>query len=161
MPAALALVTTGPSVTTRSSSPACTMRARESASSCRASHSAADIWLLRSAVATVCAIFCFVRQTGQSQATGSSFAIRGIGTGSDNPGFEAAVGIFIDGAYQALWWVPAGTIPTINDGLSRLWYLDRFGPSPHAFTFKARFPVPGETVPPVDMQPDPWCVGRA
>jgi hypothetical protein len=66
-----------------------------------------------------------------------------------------------DGAYQALWWVPAGTVPTINDGLSRLWYLDRYGPSPHAFTFKARFPQPGEATAPIDMQPDPWCVGRA
>jgi len=66
-----------------------------------------------------------------------------------------------EGAYQALWWVPAGTIPTVNDGLSRLWYLDRFGPSAHAFTFKTRYPVPGVGEPPVDMQPDPWCVGRA
>ena len=66
-----------------------------------------------------------------------------------------------EGAYQALWWVPAGTIPTVNDGLSRLWYLDRFGPSAHAFTFKTRYPVPGLVEPPVDMQPDPWCVGRA
>ncbi len=66
-----------------------------------------------------------------------------------------------DGAYQALWWLPAGTIPTVNDGLSRLWYLDRFGPSPHAFTFKSRFPAPGLGDAPIDMQPDPWCVGRA
>ncbi len=66
-----------------------------------------------------------------------------------------------EGAYHALWWVPARTIPTINDGLSRLWYLDRFGPSPHAFTFKARFPTADEGHPPVDMHPDTWCVGRA
>lgn len=66
-----------------------------------------------------------------------------------------------DGAYHALWWVPAGAVPTVNDGLSRLWHLDRFGPSPHAFTFKARFPAPGFAEPPVDMQPDPWCVGWA
>ena len=66
-----------------------------------------------------------------------------------------------EGAFQALWWIPAGTTPTINDGLSRLWYLDRYGPSPHAFTFKARFPRPGHGAAPVDMQPDPWCVGRA
>ena len=66
-----------------------------------------------------------------------------------------------DGAYLALWWIPAGTIPTINDGLSRLWHLDRFGPTPHAFTFKLRFPPPGVADAPVDMQPDPWCVGRA
>lgn len=66
-----------------------------------------------------------------------------------------------EGAYHALWWVPVGTIPTVNDGLSRLWYLDRFGPSAHAFTFKARFPNADEVHPPVDMLPDPWCVGRA
>jgi hypothetical protein len=66
-----------------------------------------------------------------------------------------------EGAYQALWWVPAGTLPTIDDGLSRLWRLDRFGPSPYAFTFKTRYAAPGLDVPPLDMQPDPWCVGRA
>ena len=66
-----------------------------------------------------------------------------------------------DGAYQALWWVPAGALPTVNDGLSRLWLLDRFGPSAQAFTFKARFPAPGEAGPIVDHQPDPWCVGTA
>jgi hypothetical protein len=66
-----------------------------------------------------------------------------------------------DGAFQALWWIPAGTEPAINDGLSRLWLLDRFGPSPQAFTFKARFPAPGLPGPPVDLQPDPWCLGNA
>jgi hypothetical protein len=66
-----------------------------------------------------------------------------------------------DGAYMALWWVEAGIVPTINDGLSRLWHLDRFGPTPHAFTFRARFPAPDRAGPPEDMQPDPWCVGWA
>ena len=66
-----------------------------------------------------------------------------------------------EGAYMALWWIPAGTIPTINEGLSRLWHLDRFGPTPHAFTFKMRFPPPGVGVAPIDMKPDPWCVGTA
>ena len=64
-----------------------------------------------------------------------------------------------DGAYQALWWVPAGTVPTINDGLSRLWHLDRFGPTAQAFTLKQRFPSPGAAGEPDDMQPD--CVGWA
>ena len=62
-----------------------------------------------------------------------------------------------DGAYQALWWVPSGTVPTINDGLSRLWHIDRFGPTSHAFTFKKRFPAPNNAGEPDDMQPD--CVG--
>ena len=66
-----------------------------------------------------------------------------------------------DGAYQALWWIPAGTVPSISDGLARLWQLDRFGPSSHAFNFKARFPAPDQIGQPIDMRPDPWCMGRA
>lgn len=66
-----------------------------------------------------------------------------------------------DGAFQAMWWIPAGEIPTVSDAFSRLWMLDRYGPTPHAFTFKARFPAPGLDGAPVDHQPDPWCVGNA
>ena len=66
-----------------------------------------------------------------------------------------------DGAYQALWWVPAGTVPTVDDALARLWLIDRYGPSPRAFTFKSRFPAPGLAGPTIDMQPDPWCMGMA
>jgi len=39
--------------------------------------------------------------TAQSAATGVTARVRGIGTGSDNPGFESAVGIFVDGVYRA------------------------------------------------------------
>lgn len=66
-----------------------------------------------------------------------------------------------DTAYQALWWIEAGSIPSVDEGLSRLWRLDRFGPTEHAFTFKARFPAPGLDGLPIDMRPDPWCEGRA
>ncbi len=66
-----------------------------------------------------------------------------------------------EGAYQALWWVPADHVPSIDEGLSRLWRLDRYGPTPQAFTFKSQFPTPDAHGSPVDMQPDPWCVGRA
>ena len=66
-----------------------------------------------------------------------------------------------DGEYQALWWVAAGHIPTVSEGISRLWLLDRFGPCPQAFTFKARFTAPDQAGPRVDHQPDPWCVGNA
>lgn len=48
-------------------------------------------------------------------------------------------------AYQVLWWVPAGAEPTVADGLAKLWHLDRFGPTPLAFTFKQRFAPPGDT----------------
>ncbi len=66
-----------------------------------------------------------------------------------------------EGAFQALWWVPAGHRPEIEEGLAKLWLLDRFGPSRNAFTFKARFPAPGLAGGPIDMRPDPWCAGRA
>jgi len=66
-----------------------------------------------------------------------------------------------EGSYQALWWIEVGTTPTINDALSRLWHLDRFGPTGHAFSFKKRFPPPGASDDPVDMKPEPYCVGWA
>jgi hypothetical protein len=66
-----------------------------------------------------------------------------------------------EGAYQALWWVPVGHIPDIDEGLSRLWRLDRYGPTREAFTFKVRHPAPGLEGVPTDMRPDPWCVARA
>ncbi len=66
-----------------------------------------------------------------------------------------------DGVYQALWWVRAGHRPTVEEGISKLWLIERFGPSPQAFTFKARFPEPGVEGQPFDHKPDPWCVGTA
>jgi hypothetical protein len=36
--------------------------------------------------------------------------------------------------------VPAGLIPTIEDGIARLEHLRANGPSPHAFTFREPFP---------------------
>jgi hypothetical protein len=49
----------------------------------------------------------------------------------------------IDGPIQALWWVPAGHIPTVVEAWERLRILKERGPSPHAFTFRAPFPAPG------------------
>ena len=51
-----------------------------------------------------------------------------------------------DGPYQVLWWIPAGTLPTIEDGKERLAMLPEHGPMPEAFTFKQRFPPPGDAV---------------
>lgn len=62
-------------------------------------------------------------------------------------------------AYQALWWVPAGTAPSVGDGLAKLWHLDRFGPTPFAFTFKQRFPAPGGAETGESLRPDGLCVG--
>lgn len=66
-----------------------------------------------------------------------------------------------DGAFQCLWWVPAGHRPSIDEVLAKLWLLDRYGPCPQAFTFKTRHPAPDATGPVTDMKPDPWCVGWA
>jgi hypothetical protein len=43
-------------------------------------------------------------------------------------------------AYQVLWWIPAGTIPTPAEGLARLEELRANGPSPRAFTFRDPHP---------------------
>jgi hypothetical protein len=42
----------------------------------------------------------------------------------------------------ALWWVPAGHIPTVEEGKERIELLTRLGPTPEAFTFKNSFPPP-------------------
>ena len=66
-----------------------------------------------------------------------------------------------EGHYQALWWIPVGHRPTIHEGLARLWMLEHYGSTGDAFTSKSRFPAPDQRGAPVDMKPDPWCVGRA
>ena len=39
-------------------------------------------------------------------------------------------------AYVALWWVPAGHVPGVDEAKQRLAHLDEHGPSQFAFTFK-------------------------
>ena len=46
--------------------------------------------------------------------------------------------------YMALWWVPAGTIPTVAEARDRLELLASHGPTAGAFTFRAPFPVPAD-----------------
>jgi hypothetical protein len=45
---------------------------------------------------------------------------------------------------MALWWIPAGTFPVVQDGKERLAHLTAHGPSPKAFTFKQRFSPKGK-----------------
>ncbi|NWG47160.1 MAG: TonB-dependent receptor [Alphaproteobacteria bacterium] len=52
--------------------------------------------------------------TGQSSTAGTTAYIRGIGTGADNPGFESAVGIFIDGVYRNRSNVGISELPEIE-----------------------------------------------
>ncbi len=62
-------------------------------------------------------------------------------------------------AFQVLWWLPAGEVPTVEAGLARLQRLRDLGPTPEAFTFKQRFPAPGAEADDRDLRPDPYCVG--
>lgn len=48
-----------------------------------------------------------------------------------------------DGPSLVMWWQPAGTVPSIDEGLRRLRLLADHGPTPEAFTFKHRFAPPG------------------
>jgi len=45
-------------------------------------------------------------------------------------------------AYTAMWWVPAGTIPTVDEAKARLTTLEANGPTPGAFTLRSPFPSP-------------------
>lgn len=47
-----------------------------------------------------------------------------------------------DGAYQVLWWVKAGEIPTVEEAKRRLDHLRESGESSYAFTFKRIFAPP-------------------
>jgi len=42
-------------------------------------------------------------------------------------------------ATTALWWIPAGTIPTLDDAESKIRYLRKNGPSPLAFDLSTRY----------------------
>ena len=47
-----------------------------------------------------------------------------------------------DGPYYALWWVPAGHIPSVGEAKDRLEHLRAQGESPYAFSFARLFPSP-------------------
>jgi hypothetical protein len=48
----------------------------------------------------------------------------------------------LDGPGLALWWIPGGHVPSVEEGKARLETLGRNGPSPEAFTFRQPFPPP-------------------
>jgi hypothetical protein len=48
----------------------------------------------------------------------------------------------IEGPILALWWIPAGHIPTVAEAKERLQTLEERGPSAEAFTFRSPFPPP-------------------
>jgi hypothetical protein len=44
--------------------------------------------------------------------------------------------------YQAMWWIPAGALPSREEAFERLDHLRAHGPDACAFDFKTRFPAP-------------------
>jgi len=48
----------------------------------------------------------------------------------------------LDRAYMVLWWVDHDHIPTLAEAAERLAYLQKSGPTAHAFVFKNAFPAP-------------------
>jgi Domain of unknown function (DUF3291) len=60
-------------------------------------------------------------------------------------------------AYTALWWIPAGTRPSIGDAEDRVRHLRLHGPTPSAFTFRVHFPPPDHAGAAVEGRADWMC----
>jgi heme-degrading monooxygenase HmoA len=58
-------------------------------------------------------------------------------------------------AYMVLWWIPAGTVPSIPDAEVALQRLRREGPTARAFTFRSPFLSPSATGA-RESVPDKW-----
>lgn len=56
---------------------------------------------------------------------------------------------------HVMWWIPAGAIPGLEDGLRRLDLLRERGPGPEGFTFKDFYDPPAP-----DGQAEPVKAGR-
>jgi len=66
------------------------------------------------------------------------------------------------GPYLALWWVPAGHLPGVDEAKKRIAHLDKHGPTQFAFTFKNVFPPDEEFQKGIDwssFQPCPAAAG--
>jgi hypothetical protein len=52
--------------------------------------------------------------------------------------------------YMALWWIPAGTLPTVEEAMAKLALLEKLGPTQEAFTFRQPFAPPsGAAIAPI------------
>ena len=45
-----------------------------------------------------------------------------------------------------MWWIPAGSIPTVSEAEARLLHIREHGPTPYAFNFARRFEPSAPTV---------------
>jgi GNAT superfamily N-acetyltransferase len=65
------------------------------------------------------------------------FAYRGV----HRDFFRRRAEWFAPQSETVMWWVPAGTLPTVEDAVARLEFLRRHGPSPYAFQMGQQFPA--------------------
>jgi heme-degrading monooxygenase HmoA len=54
----------------------------------------------------------------------------------------ADVNAVVGGHAFAMWWIPEGTLPTVDDAKHKMKQILEMGPTPDAFSFKKRFPSP-------------------
>ena len=60
----------------------------------------------------------------------------------------------------ALWWVPAGHVPSVDEAKKRLAHLEENGPTPFAFSFRSIFPPDEQVVQSTDWSAfEPCPVG--
>jgi hypothetical protein len=59
-------------------------------------------------------------------------------------------------AWSALWWIPAGTVPSVADAEDRVRLLRARGPGPAAFTLRQHYPPPGPGPAAPLPAPDEW-----
>ena len=45
-------------------------------------------------------------------------------------------------SHQALWWIPAGHVPSTEEARNKLEYIRKHGPSAQAFNFAKPYPTP-------------------
>jgi hypothetical protein len=60
-------------------------------------------------------------------------------------------------ATTALWWIPAGTRPGVEDAEGRVRHLRKHGPSPYAFTIRHHYPGPDASVSRMQTNNDQFC----
>ncbi len=54
----------------------------------------------------------------------------------------------LEEAHLALWWIPQGHIPSVEEALEKLRFIKTKGPSPDAFTFAKTYPLPNKALQP-------------
>ena len=54
--------------------------------------------------------------------------------------------------HLVLWWIPAGTLPSLDEAKARLEQLETEGPGPEAFTFSHLFSPDGQALGPANSR---------